>query len=138
MLTLPSLKPYCPGQSTEDSKRCSSVSLLYLKFGECFPQVLFKITHCKSGDVTFYDLWQKDTVLPFIFDEECVDAEQLSGVKAKERKIDCPLILNSVLITTQLIYSRRGIIKLITIRSGLEEGLVYNPSTNNDTMNLSE
>lgn len=39
----------------------------YLKFEESFPQDMFKITYCESRD----ELWRKDTVLPFIFDEEC-------------------------------------------------------------------
>lgn len=46
--------------------------------------------------------------------------------------------MNSVLVTTQLIYSRRRIIKLITIRSGLEEELLCNPSAKSLTMNLPE
>lgn len=58
--------------------------------------------------------------------------------KKKDREVDRPLIMNSVLATTQLIYSRRRIIKLITIRSGLEEGLPRNPSTNTLTVNLPE
>lgn len=45
---------------------------------------------------------------------------------------------NSVLVTTQLTFSKRRIIKLIAIRSGLGEEFLCNPSTKIVAMNLSE
>lgn len=63
-----------------------------------FPTGPLTITHNRAGDVTCYELWRNTTVLPFVFDAECGDVEQLSS-EAKDRNVDISFIINSVFLS---------------------------------------